>query len=143
MLYVHKESTIRGIRKYFDDNFKLEWFDDTTVQEVVYMVDKAKIENELITIPYAGTVPVTYLSVDAKALVLMLMLPDEVVDVSFCSGSMSEYLYNLSKKYDLHIKVDYCIFPADIEAEFVDTGVRVHDCIGFRGELKKMYGLRR
>lgn len=143
MLYVYKEATISDVRKYFDDNYELEWFDNADVQSVIYMVDKAKFKDGLVSMPQVSGVPVTYLSVDAKALVLLLMLPDEVVDASFCSGNMAEYLYNVSKEYDLHIKVDYCIFPADIEAEFPELGVRVHDCVGFRAGLRQLFGRRR
>lgn len=143
MLYVYKEATISDVRKYFEANYKLEWFDDASVQSVIYMIDKAKYKDGHVSMSHISDVPVTYLSVDAKALVLLLMLPDEVVDVSFCSGNMAEYLYNVSREHDLHIKVDYCIFPADIGAEFVNLGLRVHDCVGFRDGLRQLFGRRR
>lgn len=78
---------------YFQFNWEAEWFKDPLVQEMVLDIDDSRVLSPYcIESPVLGQIPPDMLSGGVKALILMLKVPDIVIDLISCGDNCSKWI---------------------------------------------------
>lgn len=99
ILFGRAEGTIYYPPLYFDVHYKLEWFDDPLVIEMIKDIDGTDVLNKTTMVhPIFGDIPVIKLSGSVKTLILLHMVGDRFIfDVSSCGDNCSPWLLKIAE----------------------------------------------
>lgn len=126
MLYVtfrEPKNFNRDVDIYFNNRYKMEWFSDSNVIQIVKDIDKSDLlSNGTVISPVFGPIPVTKISGGAKALILMLK-EDRIIWGTACGDNCSLWVARISKIKDITLFFEHPMrFDCELDGICIDTG---------------------
>ena len=122
----------RDVDVYFDNRYKLDWFSDSEVIQIVKDIDKSELlPNGSVISPIFGIMPVTKISGGAKALILMLK-EDRIIWGTACGDNCSNWIGRISKEKDVTLFFEHPMeFTCELDGICLDTGALIKNNADF------------
>lgn len=114
---------------FFNHQYKVEWFKDTRVIEMIKDVDKSHvIKDRLIESPALGMISPERLSGGVKTLILIDKKDSYIYNASACGDNCAKWLLDIGKEKDITVRLGYLMDfgREDFEIEIMNTGRIVH-----------------
>lgn len=123
ILFREDEREVRYTDSYFNNNFQDEWMEDELVKQIIRDIDGSDlISAQIVLSPVLGAIPVTQISGGAKAVILMLKMPELLIHGNSCGDNCAEWITKVGKMQDINVHLTYPMrFPDDVELIVDDT----------------------
>lgn len=106
----HRNGSLHNIDGYFNIHFKSEWLKDTMVKEMILDIDDSEVKDDgSIISPVLGSISPHTLSTGVKALIIMLKVPELVVNASACGDNCSVWMLKIGDIQDISVDLAYFI----------------------------------
>lgn len=93
ILFREDDREIRYTDSYFDNNYQDEWMEDEKVKQIIRDIDKSElVDVHIVLSPVLGAIPVTQISGGAKAVILMLKMPELLVHGNSCGDNCADWI---------------------------------------------------
>ena len=125
ILFREDEKEIRYTDSFFNNNYQDEWMEDAMVRQIIKDIDHSELINiQIVMSPVLGAIPVTQISGGAKAVILMLKMPELLIHGNSCGDNCAEWISKVGAMQDIRVHLTYPMrFPDDITMIIEDTGV--------------------
>jgi hypothetical protein len=123
----------------FKYEYKVEWFDDSLVKEMVKDVDKTIVESAYrMDSEILGPINCSMLSGGVKMLIMALKADDIYsVNGDSCGDNCGKWSIEIGKHKDLTISLSYLMFlPGEFEIEVINTKKIIHNYYEFLTEAQ-------
>lgn len=123
ILFREDEREVRYTDSYFNNNFQDEWMEDKLVKQMIRDIDGSDLVSaQIVLSPVLGAIPVTQISGGAKAVILMLKMPELLIHGNSCGDNCAEWITKIGKMQDIHVHLTYPMrFPDEVELIVDDT----------------------
>lgn len=127
MLYIKFNEDSQEIRytdSFFNNNYQDEWMDDEQVKQIIHDIDSSEVLSpQIVMSPVLGAIPVTQISGGAKAVILMLKMPQLLIHGNSCGDNCAAWIDKIGKAQDIHVHLTYPMrFPDNVCLTVLDTG---------------------
>ena len=125
---------------YFKYNFEEEWFEDELVKEMVHDVDGSTVLSAYsIDSPVLGIIAPERLSGGVKALIIMYMEPELIVNASACGDNCAKWILEIGKRQDITVRLGYEMrFEEPFEICIENSGSVIHTYAEFLWEFQEV-----
>lgn len=130
------EREVRYTDSFFNNNYQDTWMEDDLVCQIIKDIDKSDlISPQIVSSPVLGAIPVTQISGGAKAVILMLKMPELLIHGNSCGDNCAEWITKIGKMQDIYVHLTYPMrFPDQVEMIIDDTGVK---CDSYQAYVKE------
>ena len=114
---------------FFNHQYKVEWFKDARVVEMIKDIDKSHvIKDRLIDSPVLGMISPERLSGGVKTLILIDKIDSYIFNASACGDNCAKWLLDIGKGKDITVRLGYLMDfgGEDFEIKIMNTGKIVH-----------------
>lgn len=124
---------------YFKYNYEDEWFEDELVRAMILDVDGSRVESaHAINSPVLGIIAPERLSGGVKALIIMYMEPDLIVNASACGDNCARWILEIGKRKDITIRLGYEMeFQEPFDIRIENSGRIIHKYEDFLMEFEE------
>ena len=99
---IEDENYVFSPDTYFKYNYEDAWFEDELVKEMVHDVDGSTVLSaHSIDSPVLGIIAPERLSGGVKALIIMYMEPELIVNASACGDNCAKWILEIGKRQDI------------------------------------------
>lgn len=139
ILFREDDREIRYTDSYFDNNYQDEWMEDEKVKQIIRDIDKSElVDVHIVLSPVLGAIPVTQISGGAKAVILMLKMPEMLIHGNSCGDNCADWIARIGKMQDIHVHLTYPMrFPEDVELIVDDTNTYCNSYQAYTEEYLK------
>ncbi len=138
-----RDDCIKNPNGYFDVNKEKDWFNDELSKKFIKEIDNSiAVKDEYIESPVFGAISPDRLSSGCKCLILMNILDGCNIYASRMGDNCSKYILELAKEKDITITLHHMmIFPENMEAIMMDSGITVHSRKEYIREYARIKGI--
>ncbi len=95
---------------WFKHSYRLEWFQDPFIREMIEEVDHSKyITGGVIDSPVLGPISPEQLSGGVKTLIMIYEMPELIFDATSCGPNCAHMLLEIGRKKDVTVNLRYCM----------------------------------
>ncbi|MCI8967415.1 MAG: DUF4869 domain-containing protein [Lachnospiraceae bacterium] len=137
---IEDENYVFSPDTYFKYNYEDAWFEDELVKEMVHDVDGSTVLSaHSIDSPILGIIAPERLSGGVKALIIMYMEPELIVNASACGDNCAKWILEIGKRQDITVRLGYEMrFEEPFEICIENSGSVIHTYAEFLWEFQEV-----
>lgn len=137
---ISEENYICSPDTYFNYNYEESWIENEVVKKMILDIDKSSVAApHLIESPVLGPIAPEGLSGGVKALIIMYMEPEMIVNASACGDNCAKWILQIGKEKDITIRLGYLMeFEEPFEILIKNSGNIVKNYMEFLREWEEV-----